>query len=577
VRIRHVPTRLAVTIAAAALAPMLIAGLWLVTTVRADARQLAAAANHDAATRTAERIRRAIADDAIVLREIAQQELSALPPSRGALARALADGIGHLRRFNGLTLLDASGTLVASTMTPPPRVGVPESSDPQLDGVFVTTDVGPTGLPACRLAVRVLDGARGAAWLVADLDLDGIRRLVVDARPGPEGHAVLIDADDHLLADTTLPAASRRSRGAAAAPLTIPAGGAIAETYRRADGVTQLGTIERIPQLEWRLLVEQPLGRVLAMPTRLQRHVVVGVSLSVLYMIAIGLVVGTRFVAPLSMLERATYAIAAGDFRARVPVSGADAFGRLGNSFNAMADRLAMLQDDVKSQERQVTFGRVVAGLFHDLNQPIQNIGNNARLLLRDGLDADTRRALQDTIDRELVTVRRLMDDLLNVARPRPFDRAPVDVNATAADVMDAVRPQAERAGISLAARCAPGCLMVDADRFALGRVYRNLLSNALQATARGGSVIITTALVGDVVETHVSDTGCGIAPDRLTAIFDDFVTTRRRGLGLGLATSRRIVEQLGGSIAVTSEVGRGSTFTVRFPVSAARAVEAAS
>jgi signal transduction histidine kinase len=74
-----------------------------------------------------------------------------------------------------------------------------------------------------------------------------------------------------------------------------------------------------------------------------------------------------------------------------------------------------------------------------------------------------------------------------------------------------------------------------------------------------------------------VSDTGCGIAPDRLTAIFDDFVTTRRRGLGLGLATSRRIVEQLGGSIAVTSEVGRGSTFTVRFPVSAARAVEAAS
>ena len=64
-----------------------------------------------------------------------------------------------------------------------------------------------------------------------------------------------------------------------------------------------------------------------------------------------------------------------------------------------------------------------------------------------------------------------------------------------------------------------------------------------------------------------VADTGCGIPAERLGAIFDDFVTTKRRGLGLGLAISKRIVEQLGGTIAVTSEVGSGTTFTLRFPV----------
>jgi signal transduction histidine kinase len=106
---------------------------------------------------------------------------------------------------------------------------------------------------------------------------------------------------------------------------------------------------------------------------------------------------------------------------------------------------------------------------------------------------------------------------------------------------------------------------MIEGDRFALGRVLRNLLANAIQATPSGGRVDVTTQHADGAVVILVSDTGAGISADRLTAIFDDFVTTRRRGLGLGLATSRRIVEQLGGTIGVESTVGCGTTFTVRF------------
>ena len=77
----------------------------------------------------------------------------------------------------------------------------------------------------------------------------------------------------------------------------------------------------------------------------------------------------------------------------------------------------------------------------------------------------------------------------------------------------------------------------------------------------------IATARAGDHVEITVTDTGSGIPPERLAAIFDDFVTTKRRGLGLGLAISKRIVEQLDGTITVASEVGRGTAFTLRFPI----------
>jgi len=107
--------------------------------------------------------------------------------------------------------------------------------------------------------------------------------------------------------------------------------------------------------------------------------------------------------------------------------------------------------------------------------------------------------------------------------------------------------------------------------------VFRNLITNAIQATQPGGSVTIATSRAGDQIEISVTDTGSGIPPDRLPAIFDDFVTTKRRGLGLGLAISKRIVEQLNGTIDVQSEVGRGTAFTLRFPARDDRSAQAAA
>ena len=139
------------------------------------------------------------------------------------------------------------------------------------------------------------------------------------------------------------------------------------------------------------------------------------------------------------------------------------------------------------------------------------------------------------------------------------------------------MRAEGERTGVAVDAQYADGPLTIDGDRFALGRVYRNLITNAIQATAAGGRVIIATGRAGDQVEVTVTDTGSGIPPERLATIFDEFVTTKRRGLGLGLAICKRIVEQLDGTITVESEVGRGTTFTVRLPARDTRSVQAAS
>jgi len=203
-----------------------------------------------------------------------------------------------------------------------------------------------------------------------------------------------------------------------------------------------------------------------------------------------------------------------------------------------------------------------------ELADPIQHPGNTSLLMARDDLDAESRTSIRATIEPELDILKRFMDGLRNVVKPRPVERFPLDVNASLGEIVEPLRVEGERVGVTVEARYAPEPLVIDADRFALGRVYRNLITNAIQATAPGGHVTVTTARDGDQVQIRVADTGSGIAPERLAQIFDDFVTTKRRGLGLGLAISKRIVEQLEGTIVVESELGRGTSFTLRFRAS---------
>ena len=130
----------------------------------------------------------------------------------------------------------------------------------------------------------------------------------------------------------------------------------------------------------------------------------------------------------------------------------------------------------------------------------------------------------------------------------------------------------AEVAGLTIETELVFGQLYVEGDLFALNRVYRNLHHQCLagHAAAEAASSSARTAMAS-TRSVEIADTGCGIPKERLDTIFDDFVTTKRRGLGLGLAISKKIVEQLGGTISVASEVGVGTTFTIRFPLTQAR------
>ncbi len=583
IKIRHIATRFALILAGAAAVPLAAYGIVSFLSLQRSTRESVTLGNSNVARRAAEEIRRYISTHADILKELATtvqgNGLTAQQQSH-ILKKFIID----LTEFKEVTLFDESGAVRATSRISKPLVAVPEKAAVEFDNVRMSSirlDV--DGLPTALFAIHLKHLNEPDGWLVGEFSLEEMWRMVDQVRLGDHGYALVVGPDGRLIAhgdpdEKALVAQARDMRGhhplVKTAAEEAAAGNnpsTAAEPVNRSEyvdenGTEQLAVATKLQPLNWTVIVEQPTSEAYAGARRLRTQLIVAISVALLVMIFVGWLFGRRFIAPIFKLQTATQSIAGGDLETRVQIGSDDEFGKLGDAFNTMANRLVELQENVKRQERQAMFGRVVAGLFHDLMHPIQNIGNNARLMIRPELDAESQRSAHQIIERELGILKRFMDDVLNIAKPKPIQRFAMDVNQSVFEIVDSMRGQGESSGVVVEAKCADEPLVIEGDRFTLGRVYRNLITNALQATPAGGRVVVSTKRVGDLAEITVADTGSGIPPERLKAIFDDFVTTKSRGLGLGLAISKQTVEQHGGTISVESEVGRGTAFTLRFP-----------
>ena len=582
-RIRHIATRFALLVGMAAVVPLLAYGAVSLLSLQRGTHDSIVTGNVNVATRAAEEIRRYVVSNAALLKALSA-DLQNTGLERRQQDQILKNYILEFREFREITLFDEAGAPVVSSRAGKPRIVIPKHTAPVAEGVDMSPiRVDEDLLPTATFVIRLTRLSQGVGWLAGEFSLEEMWRMVDRIRIGEHGYAMVIAPGGELIAhgDPDKKTLVAQARTMTAHPLVA----AMRETHDAApasleytdEGRRNLGVATKIPALGWTVAVEQPTSEAYANATQLERQLRIAILAALLVMVVVGYMFGRSFINPILELKRATHDVAAGRLSTRVDITTGDEFTDLGESFNTMADRLVQLQEDVKRQERHAMFGRVAAGIVHDLSHPIQNIGNSTRLLLRDDVDQESRDMFRRTIERELTTLKRFMDDLRNVVKPKPIERFAMEVNQSVTEIVESMRPEGDRNGVLVEARYAPGPLVIEGDRFALGRVYRNLMSNAIQATAPGGSVTIATARVGDHVEISVTDTGSGIPADRLSAIFDDFVTTKRRGLGLGLAISKRIVEQLDGTIVVESEVGRGTAFTLRFPARDDRTVQVAA
>ncbi|MGA1824155.1 MAG: sensor histidine kinase [bacterium] len=207
------------------------------------------------------------------------------------------------------------------------------------------------------------------------------------------------------------------------------------------------------------------------------------------------------------------------------------------------------------------------------MKHPIKNIENSSNLILRLYKDQEYREVFHKTVKREFSNINRFLNDLHNLTHPTPI--APIALNVV--DVLNTIinlykeeagRKKIEIKLISTMCDCRP--LRILADKFLFERIVKNLITNAIEAMPKGGllSIRLTVDNSEGSASIAIEDTGMGIPRERVETIFTDYSTTKRKGIGLGLAITKKNVLELKGSITVESEVGKGSIFTVTFPLS---------
>ena len=241
--------------------------------------------------------------------------------------------------------------------------------------------------------------------------------------------------------------------------------------------------------------------------------------------------------------------------------------------------RLKALEAEVRRGERLAALGQMALAVAHEIRNPLGAIRGVAQLLggeLGEGPYREHLTVMLGEIDR----VNRVMEALLDLGRPLRFAFTAVNLHQLLERVCLLAEPAARAHGVQLVRRYDPSLPPLRADEDRLTQVFQNLVQNGIEAMPGGGRLTLTTRLSLDpvyarvdlgagprpLVEVLVTDEGEGIREELRDRVFDPFVTTKPRGLGLGLALAHRIVEEHRGALRVASTPGKGTTFACYLP-----------
>lgn len=299
--------------------------------------------------------------------------------------------------------------------------------------------------------------------------------------------------------------------------------------------------------------------------------------------VAIALIIsyflGNNVLRPIRHLVFASNRLAKGDLSHRVAIKSGDVIGELGKTFNYMADSIKERDEKLKEQtknqimksEKLAMIGRLAAGVAHEINNPLGGILVYSHLLLEDTAGSDPKRANLEKIIRETTRCKDIVRSLLDFARPGEPKIELSSLNETIEGVLSLVEKQVLFHNITIEKDLARDLPRIAFDKSQLQQVFMNIVLNAAEAMDGKGKLTIRTQISvdGSYGEAKFTDTGHGIPKENFENLFEPFFTTKKpgEGTGLGLSISYGIVKKHSGKIEVESEVGKGTTFTIKLPI----------
>jgi two-component system NtrC family sensor kinase len=295
------------------------------------------------------------------------------------------------------------------------------------------------------------------------------------------------------------------------------------------------------------------------------------------------LLISRRISTSIQNLVAASKHLTLGDLETKVEKTSNDEIGELADHFNLMATAIRERDEKLKEftkkkimeSERLALIGQLSANVAHELNNPLQGIVTYSYLLLEENAFSDE---IKESINKIVVQANRCRDiirGLLDFSRQKKPDKMMCSANTLLQGCISLVEKQAAFHNIEVSMNLDNELPMVILDPSQVERVFLNLIINAADAMNGTGQLTLSTKYnrAKECVEINVQDTGQGISEENMEKIFDPFFTTKEtgHGVGLGLAISYGIVKEHNGNISVESEVGKGTTFTVSFPLAKAK------
>lgn len=286
------------------------------------------------------------------------------------------------------------------------------------------------------------------------------------------------------------------------------------------------------------------------------------------------------FIKPIGALVESNRRLSEGDMGVRVKVSGKGELSALGHSFNTMVETLDRIQKELVYKEKLASMGQLAAGVAHEINNPLGTIMLYAETLYREAAEDGAQREDLKMIIDSTHRCKRIVGDLLNFAREQEMLTQQSNMHDILEQAIHSVSSQASFTKVEIIRCFVPDLPLIQADPAQLVQVFVNLLNNAADAMSEGGTITITTRYSKDRgVEIDIADTGRGIEKKNLEKLFTPFFTTKPfgKGTGLGLSIVYGIIKMHRGQIQLSSQVGKGTTFTVTLPITPPKTVSSQS
>jgi len=461
----------------------------------------------------------------------------------------------------------------------------------------------PEGYPQITLGVPIerIPG-RPIGVLIGVINLIDLSSLIKDLVIDKKGYVYIVDmAQKHLVAHPDIQTLLSKVpppevRAAALAP-EESASGALEFTDQSKHRF--LATYASVPQLNWRVFVQQPTEEAYAASTQMRSEIFKVLIMVILVTVIVGLFISQAIVRRVQTLQQAMEQVGEGNFNVPdVPTSN-DEFGSLTEKFlwmaNSLKDKTLKLvsaqkelqkwnselekrvqtrtrdlkeaQEQLIAQEKLAVLGQMASVVGHELRNPLAVMNNSIYFIKTKlaavagdaGLESKIEKHLH-ILENEIVKSNMIIRDVLDFSRNRALNLSPQRIDELVEKATERIQLPAD---VTIKKELGLGDLQVPLDEDEIRQVLVNLMENACQAMTSGGTLTVGTKSHGDKVEIVIADAGCGIPQEHLSKIFAPFFTTKSRGTGLGLAVVKKIIERHQGTIDVTSKVGEGTAFHI--------------